>query len=79
MSTEIRLDLDNDPKASFKVDTPKAFTTGQSVVRICIHHDAGSTFLWLTPEQARVIRGGIGVALDTLTFAVPPNVVLGGE
>jgi len=68
MSTEIRIDLDHELTARIKVDTPKQISD-KVAIRVVIQSHADNVFLWFTPEQARVIRGGIGVALDQMDTA----------
>ena len=65
MSTEIRIDLDHELTARIRVDVPKQLTD-KTAIRVVIQSHADNVFLWFSPEQARVIRGGIGVALDQM-------------
>ena len=80
MATTVHLDINADPKAHISVNAITV-TARDASVRVTIFHGDDSTFIWLTPSQARVIRGGIGVALDQLdtTEAQSASMTFGGD
>jgi len=68
MSTTVHLDINADPKAHISVNDVTT-SAHDAAVRVTAFHGDDTTFIWWSPEQARVVSDGIRVALDQLDTA----------